>query len=410
LNLVKLKDLKLNITGERRILNTRPFQYTVDAPALNQVIEGMSFILRGWIIANKGSLLEEPALYNKDTLVCPLATVPRPDVEAAYPNHTVLGFHQYIEALSLPTFTRPCIQFLLNKQKYSFPVSLTFSARQSILLENLRKQKQAKLQKIRQILRCPLCSSENLKDLVKNLECLQCHTVFGVSQRCYNFLSPELIAQSGVEATANVSSNGYDPIALGLIEQFQDGLLLDNGCGLRDTYYPNVVNFEIVDYSTTDVLGVGEHLPFKSNVFDAVFSLAVLEHVKDPFESAREISRVLKPGGTLYVAVPFLQPFHGYPNHYYNMTSSGLRNLFDKDLHIVECGVPLAGLPIWCLSWFLNSYIAGLPPEQAERFKNLKISELTKPGISYLDEDYVTQLNSKTNEELACVNYLLAKK
>jgi hypothetical protein len=26
--------------------------------------------------------------------------------------------------------------------------------------------------------------------------------------------------------------------------------------------------------------------------------------------------------------VPFLQPLHGYPHHYYNMTGEGLRNLF----------------------------------------------------------------------------------
>ncbi len=200
------------------------------------------------------------------------------------------------------------------------------------------------------------------------------------------------------------------PLVLNLIEQFKNGLILDNGCGLRNEYYDNVVNFEIVDYPTTDVLGIGEKLPFKSDVFDAIFSLSVLEHVKNPFECVQEINRVLKPGGILYVAVPFLQPFHGYPDHYYNMTSSGLKNLFSGKFEIIECSVPLAGLPIWCLSWFLNSYIRGLPEPVADRFKKMQVSELLNDPREYLDKDFVKQLSPKANEELACVNYLLGKK
>ena len=88
----------------------------------------------------------------------------------------------------------------------------------------------------------------------------------------------------------------------------------------------NVVNYEIVDYDTTDVIGLGDTLPFNDCVFDAVISIAVLEHVRYPFACAAEIVRVLKRGGELECSVPFLQPLHGYPHHYYNMTSQGLRH------------------------------------------------------------------------------------
>jgi hypothetical protein len=54
----------------------------------------------------------------------------------------------------------------------------------------------------------------------------------------------------------------------------------------RDKFFENVVNFEIAAYGSSDVLGVGERLPFADNTFDCVFSFAVLEHVKDP-SSAR---------------------------------------------------------------------------------------------------------------------------
>lgn len=43
--------------------------------------------------------------------------------------------------------------------------------------------------------------------------------------------------------------------------------------------------------------GIGEHLPYADNSFDAVFCCDVLEHVQDLPKVISEISRVLKPGG-----------------------------------------------------------------------------------------------------------------
>ncbi len=42
-------------------------------------------------------------------------------------------------------------------------------------------------------------------------------------------------------------------------------------------------------------------LPFEDRSFDGVLSLGVLEHVPDPAGSLRELHRVLRPGGRIYV-------------------------------------------------------------------------------------------------------------
>jgi hypothetical protein len=34
--------------------------------------------------------------------------------------------------------------------------------------------------------------------------------------------------------------------------------------------------------------------------------------------------------------VPFLQPLHGYPHHYFNMTHMGVRSLFEDQIEIEQ--------------------------------------------------------------------------
>lgn len=384
-----------------------PFVYCIDSPRSNQEITSPFVIIQGWIITTRDKTISRPQIYNSARLTYPLNTISRPDVESAYPHHCVLGFQQYLSIIDRSLEIDWSIQFFINEQQYGFPLNFKVSKK---ALESFSKRKRDKMNKIRDILCCPLCGSEQIQNVDSILQCSKCDARFSASGTSYNFLTKRLIEQGAVKPTANVSANNYDAIAIKLIEQFNNGLILDNGCGLRSVYYNNVINFEIVDYPTTDVLGIGEKLPFKSDSFDAVFSLAVLEHVKNPFECAQEIIRVLKPGGILYAAVPFLQPFHGYPDHYYNMTSSGLKNLFSEKVQVLECSVPLSGLPIWCLSWFLNSYLRGLPEETAERFKEMRVADLIDNPRNYFEKDFVKELSSEANQELACVNTLIARK
>jgi ubiquinone/menaquinone biosynthesis C-methylase UbiE len=50
-----------------------------------------------------------------------------------------------------------------------------------------------------------------------------------------------------------------------------------------------------VDFRKADMY----QLPFEDEVFDAVFSHAVLQHLKDPLAALTELRRVLKPGGVI---------------------------------------------------------------------------------------------------------------
>jgi SAM-dependent methyltransferase len=62
--------------------------------------------------------------------------------------------------------------------------------------------------------------------------------------------------------------------------------------------------------------------------FGGVFCLSVLEHCEQPFRMADHLTRLLQPGGSLYVSVPFAWKFHGYPSDYWRFTHEGVRLLF----------------------------------------------------------------------------------
>jgi SAM-dependent methyltransferase len=191
-----------------------------------------------------------------------------------------------------------------------------------------------------------------------------------------DFLTRELRKETRIADTQNVSANPYDEEMMRLIETYKDGLVLDCGAGRRDIYFENVLNYEIVGYDSTDVIGVGEHLPFESNTFDAVFSIAVLEHVRDPFRCAEEIARVLKRGGELYCCIPFLQPLRAFPHHYFNATPEGARRLFEDLLRIESVTVSRAVHPIWALTWILRSWSEGLDEPTRSAFLNMQVRDL----------------------------------
>jgi len=71
----------------------------------------------------------------------------------------------------------------------------------------------------------------------------------------------------------------------------------------------------------------------------------------------KEIYRVLKPNGLLYLAVPFVASFHSSPNDYYRWSKQGLRELL-KDFKENEIGIRCG--PTSAMLYIVNEWIATL--------------------------------------------------
>lgn len=83
----------------------------------------------------------------------------------------------------------------------------------------------------------------------------------------------------------------------------------------------------VPDYNP-DIVGDIQNLPFDNNSVEAIICIAVLEHVENPILAFSEMYRVLKPGGKLFVSVPFLYYYHaekGYYGDYWRFTEDSLK-------------------------------------------------------------------------------------
>lgn len=63
--------------------------------------------------------------------------------------------------------------------------------------------------------------------------------------------------------------------------------------------------------------------------FDLIICCSVLEHVDKPWLMARNIVRLMRPGGSLFMSVPWVWRYHPYPDDYFRFSWRGIETLFD---------------------------------------------------------------------------------
>ena len=92
------------------------------------------------------------------------------------------------------------------------------------------------------------------------------------------------------------------------------------------------------DQQTTYVGSVMDMPEVPTASYDWVLANAVLEHVEDMHAAIREIARVTKPGGRIYLQTPFHNEIHFVPNvfqDYWRVTPFGYQQLL-KEYFVVE--------------------------------------------------------------------------
>ena len=101
-------------------------------------------------------------------------------------------------------------------------------------------------------------------------------------------------------------------------KEFENGLEI--GTGLSGGYLPllNIKNPVAVDYVYGPIKDKAEVLRFRNNTFDIVIISNTLDHCEDPRLAVKEMTRVLKDGGLLFIFNFYDEP----DNHPWSFSNS----------------------------------------------------------------------------------------
>jgi len=128
------------------------------------------------------------------------------------------------------------------------------------------------------------------------------------------------------------------------------GRLLDIGCGNKPyrklfAQVEDYVGSDIVQSSEkmVDVLSVADNIPLPDQSFDCILCTQTIEHVANHHGLLSEAFRLLKPGGTIFLAGPMYWYHHEEPFDFYRFTSHGFRYATERAGFVVEKIEPNGG-------------------------------------------------------------------
>lgn len=166
------------------------------------------------------------------------------------------------------------------------------------------------------------------------------------------------------------------------------GSIVDIGCGYMP-YKSLVLNhaeryigldLKGNDYGKPDLEWDGRAIPLADNSMDGALAMEVLEHCPEPELVLREALRVLKPGGLLFLTVPFLWPLHSVPNDEYRYTPFALeRSLRNSGFEQIQLK-PLGGWDA-SLAQMVGLWVRHRPMSSSKR---MILSRLALPFVRYL--------------------------
>ena len=243
--------------------------------------------------------------------------------------------------------------------------------------------KQLLLERVLRALQCPTCKNGALSLHEDELMCGSCSTHHPIvnGKLCFTKAADSDIRQYEAEAQSfvnrlkkfvkewpalfvfltyaigSVSFLGQKPkrtIEKLYKDKAGEKLIMNVGSGITKVH-PAVINLDIFPFKNVDIVADAAALPFKDSSVDMLICESTLEHTSDAETAMREMRRVVKQGGFVYISIPFLMPFHASPNDFLRFTHEGLKIKF-SDFTPVKVGA--LGGPASALVTFLMYFLA----------------------------------------------------
>lgn len=198
------------------------------------------------------------------------------------------------------------------------------------------------------------------------------------------------------------------------IDKYARGNFLDLGCGNKpyeSLYKPKTesqtgCDVQQGDRNRVDVICPATELKFEANTFDSILCTQVLEHVYDHHTMAKEIFRVLKPGGHIILTVPFVWELHEEPYDFFRFTPHSLRELFSEAGLEIDFIKSQGGM--WASMYQMrNNVLYHSFRTQKSFFTKLKKILFIDLGLTALRNQFAIWLDKKLYNEVLTLNYMV---
>lgn len=167
---------------------------------------------------------------------------------------------------------------------------------------------------------------------------------------------------------------------------------------------PQIIFSDVDLGADIDLFCDGHDLPFIDGSFDAVITMAVLEHVISPERVVQEIARVLKPYGLVYSEVPFMQQVHEGAYDFTRYSLSGHRRLFRE---FTEIDVGMVAGPAAALLWSIENLALAMVRPSWARHATKGVVRLLLFWIKYLD--YLLKNRPEAMDGASCTYFFGVK-
>jgi uncharacterized protein YbaR (Trm112 family) len=207
------------------------------------------------------------------------------------------------------------------------------------------------------LLACPLCRVR-LQLHPAACTCPDCGRSYPIIRGVPVFLPNPEESAAPENKSDLIIRNDYDPwIPKTIIQSLgKDQIILEVGCGNRALSIPNLIRLDVALTPYVDVVADIHALPFIPECLDFIFSMAVVEHLQNPFQASHSMFTALKDGGYIYHECNFVFTYHGYPSHFFNATAEGMKSIFSA-FSIIRQGVAPYQMPSFALKNVLEGYI-----------------------------------------------------
>jgi SAM-dependent methyltransferase/uncharacterized protein YbaR (Trm112 family) len=256
------------------------------------------------------------------------------------------------------------------------------------------------------ILACPVCKGE-VQPAGESLTCAPCGRRYPVV-RGVPILLPDPSAPPLGNETELGMRTGYDPwLHRMVLQSLSDAqVVVEVGCGNMTLDDPCIIRMDVALTPHVDLVADVHALPFREGTVDFLFGLAVLEHLRNPFEAAASIHRVLKPGGYVYGEANFVFAYHGYPQHFFNISVHGLAEVFAR-FRALRVGVAPYQMPSFAIESVIQTYLASF---RGERPAERRFAELLRLVLKHPLHRYDDALDARDVFRTAAGGYFFGMK